>query len=64
MHDKLRERCNNAGYTINDWIDAAIKYLLTGSSEFDFGDPDYDEDEPEEVSEKKEITKGTIISFE
>ena len=49
---------------MNDWIEAAIKYLSTGSSDFDFGDPDYEEDEPEEVSEKKEITKGTIVSVE
>jgi len=38
MHEKLRERCNNAGCSINDWLEAAIEYLFTGSSDFDFGD--------------------------
>ena len=63
MHDELRERCNQAGCTMNDWLDAAIKYLLTGSSEFDFGDPDYEE-ESEETTEKKETPKVTVVSVE
>lgn len=63
MHDELRERCNRAGCTINDWLEAAIKYLFTGSSDFDFGDPDY-EDESEGVSEKKEVPKATVKSLE
>ena len=37
-HDELLERCNRAGCTINEWLCAAIDYLITGSSEFDFGD--------------------------
>ena len=37
-HDKLLDRCNRAGCTINEWLCAAIDYLITGSSEFDFGD--------------------------
>ena len=37
-HDVIRERCNKAGCTINDWIVAAIDFTITGSSEFDFGD--------------------------
>ena len=37
-HDRLLERCNRAGCTINEWLCAAIDYLITGSSEFDFGD--------------------------
>jgi len=38
MHDELLQRCNKAGCTINDWLVAAVDYLLTGTSEFDFGD--------------------------
>jgi biotin carboxylase len=37
-HEKLLERCNRAGCTINEWLCACIDYLLTGHSEFDFGD--------------------------
>lgn len=63
MHEELRDRCNRAGCTINDWIEAAIDYIFTHSSDFDFGDPDYEEDE-EEIPEKKEISKGIIVSVE
>ena len=48
-HDKLLERCNRAGCTINEWLCAAIDYLITGSSEFDFGD--------EEEADNSEIVK-------
>ena len=48
-HDELLERCNKAGCTINEWLNACIDYLLTGSSEFDFGD--------EEEGTKSEIDK-------
>lgn len=64
MHDELRERCNNAGCSINDWLEAAIKYFFTGSSDFDFGDPECEEDESEEISENKERPKATIVSVE
>ncbi len=64
MHDELRERCNKAGCTINDWLEAAIDYLFTHSSDFDFGDPEDEEDGSEEISEKKERPKGIIVSVE
>ena len=46
-HDKLLERCNRSGCTINEWLNASIDYLLTGSSDFDFGDEE--EEAPEEA---------------
>jgi len=46
MHDELRERCNRSGCSINDWIVAAIEYLFTHYSDFDFGDEEEDEEEP------------------
>ena len=36
-HRELLERCNLVGCTINEWINEAIQYVLTASSEFDFG---------------------------
>ena len=42
-HKELTERCNKADCTINEWLSACIDYLLTGSSDFDFGDPDEDD---------------------
>jgi len=46
-HERLLERCNRSGCTINEWINACIDYLLTGSSDFDFGDEDGNEDQDE-----------------
>ena len=58
MHEEIRERCNKAGCTINDWIVAAIDYLLTGESQFDFGD----EEEEEEESKPQPVTKIRVVS--
>ena len=46
MHDELRECCNKSGCTINDWLVAAIEYILTTSSEFDFGTDEEESEEP------------------
>ena len=67
-HSELIERCNKAGCTINEWINEAIQYLLTSSSEFDFGD-DEELDEKESVKTKmqvptSEITQPTVTLIE
>ncbi|WP_179369333.1 hypothetical protein [Candidatus Nitrosotenuis sp. DW1] len=49
-HEELLQRCNKAGCTVNEWLNASIDYLITGSSEFDFG-----VDEEDEVSEKEPV---------
>jgi hypothetical protein len=66
MHDELRERCNKVGCSINDWLVAAIDYLFTGSSNFDFGDdrdPDDESNQTKHNEEKKPepITKYQIL---
>ena len=38
LHEKLRERCNKVGCTINDFIEASIQLGIDGNCEFDFGD--------------------------
>jgi len=38
LHEELRERCNEIGESINDFVKAAIEFMLNGSVEFDFGD--------------------------
>ncbi len=38
LHEDLRERCNQVGESINDFIEAAIEFALYGSVDFDFGD--------------------------
>ena len=35
-HDALRERCNQLGCTINEYIEHSIEFALEGSTEFDF----------------------------
>jgi len=64
MHEELRERCNKAGCTINDWLVAAIEYLFTGSSDFDFGEPDEEVKESETELEEKETPKIQVFSIE
>ena len=41
-HETLRERCNQLGCTINEYVEHAIEFAMDGSTEFDF-----DVDEPE-----------------
>ena len=43
LHEELRERCNNIGESINDFVKASIEFALHNSTEFDFGDSDEDE---------------------
>ena len=52
-HDELRERCNQLGCTMNDFVEASIEYALDGDSDFDFGNDDTDEETP--VEEVKEV---------
>ena len=35
-HEELKERCNQLGCTINEYIEHAIEFALDGSTEFDF----------------------------
>jgi len=44
-HENILERCNRVGCTINEWLNACIDYLLTNSSDFDFGDNEIDKTE-------------------
>ena len=38
IHSELIERCNKSGCTINEWINEAIQFTFSGTSDFDFGD--------------------------
>ena len=38
LHEDLRERCNLLGESINDFVKAAIEFVLHGETNFDFGD--------------------------
>ncbi len=51
-HNEIREQCNKAGCTINDWLVALIDLHFAGGSDFDFGDEE-EEFEEETVPELK-----------
>jgi len=40
LHEDLREKCNEIGESINDFVKASIELMLYGSSDFDFGEPE------------------------
>ena len=44
MHENLRDKCNDLGCSINDYIVGCIELILDGSTEFDFGDEEDKED--------------------
>ncbi len=43
LHEDLRERCNEIGESINDFVKASIELMLYGSSDFTFEEPEDDE---------------------
>jgi predicted DNA-binding protein len=38
LHEELRERCNQIGESISDFVKAAIELVLYNHTEFDFGE--------------------------
>ena len=44
MHEDLRNRCNDIGESINDFVAAAIEFALYETVDFDFG-----EEKPEQL---------------
>ena len=46
MHEDLRDKCNDLGCSINDYIVGCIELMLDGSTEFDFGDEEEKEEKP------------------
>lgn len=56
-HEELVERCNKVGCTINEWLNAAIDYMFTSSSDFDFGDEEEEEESNELVDKSNSHAK-------
>jgi len=50
-HDELRERCNQKGCTMNDYVKSSIEYTLDGQTDFDFGgdEDDFEDEEPSKL---------------
>lgn len=36
LHENLRNKCNDLGCTINEFLESVIELLVTGSTKFDF----------------------------
>lgn len=51
LHEELRERCNQIGESMNDFIKASIEFSLYGYMDFDFGN---DEEKPAPRPEKSD----------
>ena len=49
LHDELREICNKVGCSINDYVMESIKFALYGSSDFDFGNEEEPDPQPNVV---------------
>jgi len=47
LHEELRERCNQIGESINDFVKASIEFALHETTDFDFGDEEEEEPVPE-----------------
>jgi len=60
LESNLNERCNKLGCSKNDFIKNSVEFMLTGYSEFDFGD---EEDNPKE-SQKVVIKERRIFDCE
>ncbi len=65
-HEEMRERCNDIGCTINDFLCGAIELALTGHTEQDFGDEEDDSKEGPKTEVKHEIptAKLTKVSYD
>ena len=59
LHEDLRERCNNIGESINDFVKAAIEFALYESCNFDFGG---DEEEEQDMEPDNEDDTSSSVS--
>ena len=49
LHEELRERCNQIGESINDFVKASIEFALHETTDFDFGDEEQEEEPDPEI---------------
>ena len=65
LHEKLRDKCNNIGCSINDYLIGSIELCLNDYTEFDFGDePEKTEERAEKQSKEIPIANFTKISHD
>lgn len=59
LHEKLRDKCNNLGCSMNDYIMGSIELVLDGNTDFDFGD-----EEEYIQTEEIPIVKPSKVSYD
>lgn len=42
VHEKILNRCNIQGCTVNEFLTAAIEFVIVGHVDFEFGEPEDD----------------------
>ena len=60
LHEELRERCNQIGESINDFVKASIEFALYQATDFDFGD---ESDEIQSESEHPKILSNLNVEL-
>jgi len=60
LHEELRERCNNIGCSINDFIAESVKFMLHNESDFDFNGENDEDEEPIEIEKELKPTIEVI----
>jgi predicted DNA-binding protein len=65
LHEKLRDKCNNIGCSINDYLIGSIELCLNDYTDFDFGDEE-EETEERTYKQSKEIpaVNVTKVSYD
>ena len=68
MHENLRDKCNDLGCSINDYVVGCIELMLDGHTEFDFGNDEEEDERPEVITNEKSkeipTAKVTKISYD
>ncbi len=42
LHEKIINRCNGQGCTVNEFLNTAIELAIIGHTDFEFGEPEDD----------------------
>ncbi|AIF83437.1 hypothetical protein NTE_01369 [Candidatus Nitrososphaera evergladensis SR1] len=59
VHSEVLNRCNRAGVNINYFLNRALELVITGSSQFEFGDEEVEDDEGHQ---QRTLQKSLVIN--
>ncbi len=55
VHNDLMERCNRIGCNVNEFVGESVKFMLNNESDFNFGDEEIIDEEPNEIESEPKI---------